>query len=90
MKILPASIFCLTSVSCLIPLAVKAQIIPDNSLGEESSVITPVETETATVDLIEGGAVRGSSLFHSFQEFIVYCSTIILSLVLVIPKHHHY
>jgi|GEM_PF-4683499 len=43
-----------------------AQVIPDNSLGAENSVVTQ---EEAIVDLIEGGAVRGTSLFHSFEEF---------------------
>ncbi|NEZ60001.1 filamentous hemagglutinin N-terminal domain-containing protein [Adonisia turfae] len=49
-----------------------AQILPDNSLGAEASVITPnVSVNGDSADVIEGGAVRGSSLFHSFQEFNV-------------------
>ena len=44
----------------------KAQIIPDNTLGVESSTIRSVNDLR---DAIEGGAVRGDSLFHSFQEF---------------------
>ena len=43
-----------------------AQITADDSLGSENSIVTPVN---AQVDLIEGGASRGSNLFHSFQEF---------------------
>ncbi|MBE9032126.1 filamentous hemagglutinin N-terminal domain-containing protein [filamentous cyanobacterium LEGE 11480] len=35
------------------------------TLGVERSVVTPRSTQ----DLITGGAIRGSSLFHSFQEF---------------------
>ncbi|MBE9118079.1 filamentous hemagglutinin N-terminal domain-containing protein [Lusitaniella coriacea LEGE 07157] len=39
-----------------------AQILPDNTLGNESSTLTPNAT-------ITGGATRGSNLFHSFSEF---------------------
>ncbi|MBE7385052.1 MAG: filamentous hemagglutinin N-terminal domain-containing protein [Leptolyngbya sp. SIO1E4] len=49
-----------------------AQIVPDNTLGGESSVVVPdafVQGDWA--DLIEGGATRGSALFHSFEEFNV-------------------
>ncbi|GAB1544060.1 hypothetical protein NUACC21_67360 [Scytonema sp. NUACC21] len=50
----------------------KAQIIPDNSLGNESSVVTPnVEINSILSDRIDGGATRGTNLFHSFQEFNV-------------------
>ena len=41
-------------------------IVPDDSLGNNSSVVTPV---TASIDSIEGGAISESNLFHSFQEF---------------------
>ena len=44
-----------------------AQLIPDNSLGGENSLVTP----EALRDLIEGGARRGDNLFHSFTEFNV-------------------
>ncbi|MUG92409.1 filamentous hemagglutinin N-terminal domain-containing protein [Scytonema sp. UIC 10036] len=50
----------------------KAQITPDNSLGNESSVVTPdVEIKGVPSDRIDGGAVRGTNLFHSFQQFNV-------------------
>lgn len=56
----------LTSNACL------AQIIPDTTLGNESSRITTgVNIKEHGADLIEGGAQRGSSLFHSFAEFNV-------------------
>ncbi|NEO42033.1 MAG: filamentous hemagglutinin N-terminal domain-containing protein [Moorea sp. SIOASIH] len=49
-----------------------AQITPDQTLGNESSVVTPNLTIRGEPgDLIEGGAVRGSNLFHSFQDFNV-------------------
>ncbi|MGB7272629.1 MAG: filamentous hemagglutinin N-terminal domain-containing protein, partial [Geitlerinemataceae cyanobacterium] len=43
-----------------------AQLIPDNTLGAESSVVTPLDTLN---DRIDGGVLRGSNLFHSFQDF---------------------
>jgi filamentous hemagglutinin family protein len=47
-----------------------AQIIPDNSLGSESSVVVPnVNINGINSDRIDGGAIRGTNLFHSFQEF---------------------
>jgi filamentous hemagglutinin family protein len=49
---------------------VVAQVIPDNSLGNESSTVTPdVAIKEKLVDLIKGGAARGDNLFHSFAEF---------------------
>ena len=55
---------CLSAV--LFPYSqANAQLIPDNTLGIESSIVTPQTVQT----LIEGGATRGSNLFHSFSEF---------------------
>jgi filamentous hemagglutinin family protein len=51
----------------LIPMPIKAQLIPDETLGRENSL---VNSDLEKV-LIEGGAKRGSNLFHSFQEFNV-------------------
>ena len=49
-----------------------AQITPDGSLGAESSVVTPnVSINGNRSDRIEGGAIRGANLFHSFQQFNV-------------------
>ncbi|KYC40233.1 hypothetical protein WA1_27235 [Scytonema hofmannii PCC 7110] len=49
-----------------------AQNVPDSTLGTESSVVTPnVDVKGLASDRIDGGAVRGSGLFHSFQEFNV-------------------
>ncbi len=50
----------------------KAQIIPDATLGAESSVVTPsVVINGLPSDQIDGGAIRGANLFHSFLEFNV-------------------
>ncbi|MGL5835873.1 MAG: filamentous hemagglutinin N-terminal domain-containing protein [Waterburya sp.] len=59
----------LLSISCV---PVIAQINPDESLGEDSSVVTPdVEVKGTTADRIDGGAIRDRHLFHSFSEFNV-------------------
>jgi filamentous hemagglutinin family protein len=51
---------------------VLAQIVPDNTLGAEGSVVTPdVNIHGISSDRIDGGATRGANLFHSFQEFNV-------------------
>lgn len=47
-------------------IAVQAQIVPDATLGQERSSFTPTGFG---VDLINGGAIRGSNLFHSFSQF---------------------
>jgi filamentous hemagglutinin family protein len=48
----------------------SAQVIPDSTLGNEASTITPnVNIKGTTSTLVNGGAVRGINLFHSFQEF---------------------
>ena len=48
----------------------SAQITHDNSLGAEHSRLTPnVQIRGRLGDRIDGGAVRGTNLFHSFDEF---------------------
>jgi filamentous hemagglutinin family protein len=49
----------------------QAQIIPDNTLGKESSVVRQDNIGGTPSDVIEGGAIRGSNLFHSFSKFNV-------------------
>lgn len=54
------------------PLATEAQLIPDSTLDTEASRVLPhgvVDGLGATI--IDGGAVRGQNLFHSFAEFNV-------------------
>ncbi|MEH1969436.1 two-partner secretion domain-containing protein [Nostoc sp.] len=57
-----ATLGCLASID-----TAKGQIIPDNSLSTENSVVN----SNANTDLIDGGARRGANLFHSFGEFNV-------------------
>jgi filamentous hemagglutinin family protein len=48
----------------------SAQLIPDTTLGNESSVVTPnVNINGLASDQIDSGATRGANLFHSFGEF---------------------
>ena len=46
-----------------------AQIIPDDSLGNESSTVTSNTVKDTIADYLEGGATRDNNLFHSFSEF---------------------
>ncbi|AOX00140.1 hypothetical protein BJP34_12385 [Moorena producens PAL-8-15-08-1] len=58
--------------SLLAATTALGQITPDNTLGNESSVVTPnVDVNGNLADLIEGGAIRESNLFHSFSDFNV-------------------
>jgi filamentous hemagglutinin family protein len=51
---------------------VTAQIVPDETLGaERSRLIRNLRQRNRLIDRIEGGAERGSVLFHSFREFNV-------------------
>ncbi|WP_199249897.1 filamentous hemagglutinin N-terminal domain-containing protein [[Phormidium] sp. ETS-05] len=59
----------IASLLLINPDLAQGQIIPDNSLGNESSRITPMTINGLPTDRIDGGAIRGSNLFHSFSEF---------------------
>ena len=48
----------------------QSNIVPDGTLGNESSVVVP-NFQGLPVEAIGGGAARGQNLFHSFQEFNV-------------------
>ena len=57
----------------LTPSSSVAQIVPDRTLGNENSVVVPDQNIRGIAsDRIDGGAVRGSNLFHSFEEFNVH------------------
>ncbi|KYC39759.1 hypothetical protein WA1_29840 [Scytonema hofmannii PCC 7110] len=50
----------------------RAQLATDTTLGNESSIVTPnVVINGLPSDRIDGGAIRGVNLFHSFSEFNV-------------------
>lgn len=67
--ILAASLFAVSSQT-LFPRYVYGQIIPDNTLGAEASIVNPDGGD----NLIQGGAIRGNALFHSFADFNVTTS----------------
>lgn len=47
-----------------------AQIIPDETLGAEGSLVTPnADIKGIPGDRIDGGAIRNNNIFHSFREF---------------------
>ncbi|MFG6100278.1 filamentous hemagglutinin N-terminal domain-containing protein [Leptothoe sp. ISB3NOV94-8A] len=70
MGIVAVSQLAVGSLSIVAPA--YAQLIPDNSLGIESSFITPdVPLGNGFTDRIDGGAIRSGNLFHSFLEFNV-------------------
>ena len=48
-----------------------AQVVPDDTLGREASVLGTGRVVGDAVRMIEGGAARGGNLFHSFSEFNV-------------------
>ncbi len=62
---------CTLTLCLLAPIkSVDAQIIPDNTLGAESSRVTPnITINSIPSDQIDGGAIRGANLFHSFFDF---------------------
>ncbi|MCG5060030.1 MAG: filamentous hemagglutinin N-terminal domain-containing protein [Limnoraphis sp. WC205] len=61
-----------SAILLLLKLPVQALVIPDRTLGNENSVVVPDQNiRGIDSDRIDGGAVRGCNLFHSFQEFNV-------------------
>ncbi|MEH2167991.1 MAG: filamentous hemagglutinin N-terminal domain-containing protein, partial [Nostoc sp.] len=61
---------CLISTAFSQALPAQAQITPDNTLGAEASQLNQnLIINGALGDKIDGGATRGSNLFHSFSEF---------------------
>ncbi|MEH2231139.1 MAG: filamentous hemagglutinin N-terminal domain-containing protein [Nostoc sp.] len=61
---------CLISTAFNQAIPAYAQITPDNTLGAEASQLNQnLIINGALGDKIDGGAIRGSNLFHSFSEF---------------------
>ncbi|MEH2160724.1 MAG: S-layer family protein [Nostoc sp.] len=59
--------FCL-SLSTVKTQAQQSNIVPDKTLGAESSQVIS-NFQGQPIEVITGGATRQSNLFHSFQEF---------------------
>ncbi|MEL6439174.1 MAG: filamentous hemagglutinin N-terminal domain-containing protein [Cyanobacteria bacterium J06621_8] len=58
-------LFCVC-ICTFFSIKVNAQVIPDSTLGNESSTVRSVDS---LQNIIEGGAIRDDNLFHSFQDF---------------------
>jgi filamentous hemagglutinin family protein len=62
----------LGSSASILATSAQAQIIPDDTLGEERSTLQQdFNVRGQPADQIEGGAQRGGNLFHSFSTFNV-------------------
>ena len=71
-SISPIGIAALLNVS--LQNSVAAQVIPDKTLGAESSFLDPdpnIRINGISSDVIKGGVTRGGNLFHSFETFNV-------------------
>lgn len=44
-------------------------VVPDDTLGDEQSIVNISTDNEVLYQQIEGGAIRGSNLFHSFRDF---------------------
>ena len=58
------------AIACGHEALAQSKIVPDSTLGAESSVVIP-NFQGRPLELIGGGAIRGGNLFHSFLEFNV-------------------
>ncbi|MDZ7958698.1 MAG: hypothetical protein RMY34_12600 [Aulosira sp. DedQUE10] len=64
--------FLVSNLTCLTLTtfnSATAQITSDNTLGTEGSVVTPETIKEIPSERIDGGAIRGGNLFHSFTQF---------------------
>ncbi len=61
---------CTSAIAYVSPTLAQSKIVPDRTLGAESSIVTP-NAQGLPTEEITGGAVRGANNFHSFQEFNV-------------------
>jgi filamentous hemagglutinin family protein len=66
-----SAIACINALTGIfVNISASAQVTPDASLGVERSLVTPnVQIQGISADRIDGGAIRGSNLFHSFSQF---------------------
>ena len=69
--LLPTVLIPLVAGIALTPKVANGQIVPDETLGEESSTVRQDNIKGIDSDIIEGGATRGANLFHSFEDFNV-------------------
>ncbi len=60
----------LGAIAAPVVFAQPSNIVPDNTLGNNNSIVLP-NAGGLPLELIGGGDQRGGNLFHSFQEFNV-------------------
>ena len=68
----------LCSIGSIIPSVSAQSIVPDATLGVEDSIVLPLGEN---LNAIQGGASRGTNLFHSFEKFGIDPDTVALFLV---------
>jgi filamentous hemagglutinin family protein len=65
-------VLAISGVMTTLANSARAQIVPDSTLGAESTKLTPnTNVQGLPATLIEGGASRGVNLFQSFLQFNV-------------------
>lgn len=65
-------VLAISGVMTTLTNSTHAQIVPDRTLGAESTILTPnANVQGLPATLIEGGATRGVNLFQSFLQFNV-------------------
>lgn len=62
-------------LSCGLSVTVQAQVIPDQTLGPESSQVFSTQIDGRVTEVIRGGAVRGELVLHSFEQFSIPAQT---------------
>ncbi|QKQ75405.1 S-layer family protein [Nostoc sp. TCL240-02] len=65
------SFLAVTGIFTLSEYSALAQIKEDGTLGTNSSIVTPRLINGQQTDQIDGGAIHGKNLFHSFEQFSV-------------------
>jgi filamentous hemagglutinin family protein len=59
----------IASVIAIPEYSTYAQVTPDTTLGAEPSIVNSSTIDGSLRQQIEGGAIRGINLFHSFRDF---------------------
>lgn len=65
------TILSISLVALSLSLPTRAQITPDETLGNENSNVNSTVIDGVPGERIEGGAIRGTNLFHSFDTFSI-------------------
>lgn len=63
------TLFFIISIDCKL---VCAEVIPDTTLGKESTIVTSTTTKSGLITEIQGGAQRNNNLFQSLLKLNIY------------------